>query len=285
MKITIDNYYDFNIHRTGLSKESDLYHKKSKNIKNIEDICLTNKIKFYFDCGFVKYDNEFSISATGCNYGIFVMIPSNSFYNYLFNVHIKNKLLKKQLNLDLKKELSISKYLDKNKHIFNKKIKGVAVLPNQNKIENLDFVKLNKFMEEDDNYIKIHPVISQTYINYLIYMYGKEKLIESKYEMFDVLMHCETVAITKNTEVMIPASLYKKNIYFLSNNIKTTSTYPLLYMLHENNIPIQKVFESEYLGLIPWSLTENFEYITHIIYKLKELHAEWRDSIYNCTVK
>lgn len=283
MKQILDNYYDFNISRTGLSKESDLYNVKAAAIRNIKDVCEHKKIKFYFDCGFDRYDDKFSVSCTGCNYGIFLMIPSYTFYDFLFHRYIKNNKFGKLLDIDLKEENYISKYNHNTKYKFSKKIKGVAVLPNQNKIVNLDFDKLNSFMKEDGNYIKIHPVISLSYVDYLKYTYGEDKLINSKYEMLDILNNCETVAVTKNTEVMIPTSLYEKKVYFLSNELRIASTYPLLYKILVNKISLQKVFESEYLGLIPWSLIEDRNYINHIIEKWKDIHAEWRDSIYNCT--
>jgi len=283
MKKIIDNFYDFNINRTGLSKESDLYHLKAKAIVNLQSACEKRNIKFYFDCSFERYDNKFSVSSTGCNYGIFLMIPSFTFYSYLFDVHIKNKKLEKVLDIDLKEEYFISKYNHDNKYKFNNKIKGVAVLPNQNKLINLDFIKLNSFMNEDGNFLKIHPVTSATYVDYLTYVYGKDKLINSKYDMFDILMNCETVAITKNTEVMIPTSLYDKNIYLLANETRTPTTYPFLYNILKHGIKVQKVFESEYLGLIPWSLINDINYIHHLLDKWENLHAKWRDSIYNCS--
>lgn len=289
MQKIIDTYYDINLTRTGLSKESDAYNKKAKIIKKIEYICLSKKIKFVFDVTWKFYDHKFFISATGTNYGIYITYPNNRFEYYIFENFIKNKKSEKKLDIDLKNEINISKYNEESKYKFNDTINGIAVLPNQNRIKNLDFNKLNNFIDNNKkNYIKIHPVISPNFVDFLRKKYGNERLVESHYRLEDIMMNCNEVAITSNTESIIPASLYNKKIYYLAsdnlNNNGTESTYPLFYLCVNNDISIQTVFETDLTGLIPWSLVENDNYIINKIENMVKIHGQWRNSIYNCTV-
>jgi len=285
----MNNYYDFEITRTGFSKESEAFSKKGKALILVEKICSSKKIKFVFDSKIDMYSNKFIISATGTNYGIYLSYPHVRYEKFIFYNYIKNKKLNKILNINLKDEEYISKYNENTKHRFTKSINGVAVIPNQNKTKNLDFHKLNKFMEDDNNYIKIHPVTNDNFINKLVYNYGKEKFIQSKCDLTDVIKQSKTVAITSNTESMIPTSIYNKNVYFLgTDNLfkdETRSTYELFYLLLKNNISIQQAFEADLTGLIPWSLSDNEVYIKNKINKMEDIYGNWRNSIHNFTIQ
>lgn len=289
MKTQIYNSeYDFSIARTGLSKESELYIKHASAINNIKKICLEHNIKFHFDSSIRKYDNDYQVSCTGCNYGLVIKSMHDRFDYFIFDNYIKNKKLEKILDIDLKKELCISKYNEKTKYVFNKKINGIAVLPNQNRLRNIDFLKVDEFMKLDDTYIKIHPVIDVNFVTHLENKYGKTRLIEKHYDLTEIIINSNLIGITPNTESIIPTSLYNKKIFDMStdnlNSKGSQCTYALFYLSVKHGYSIQKIFESNLSGLIPWSLTNDLEYITKKILARKELHNEWRNSIFNCTI-
>lgn len=289
MKTQIYNSeYDFSIARTGLSKESELYTKHASAINNIKKICLEKKIKFYFDASLNIYDNKFQVSLTGCNYGLVLKAVHDRFDYFVFENYIKNKKLEKKLEIDLKNEFWISKYNENTKDVFNKKINGIAVLPNQNRLKNIDFYKVNKFLEIEDTYIKIHPVIDDNFVTHLTKKYGKHRLIKKSYDLTNIIINSNIVGITPNTESIIPTSLFNKKVFDMSNdnlNSKGSQcTYALFYLSVMNGYSIQSIVESDLSGLIPWSLVNNFDYIIQKIDNMKEMHEAWRDSIYNCTV-
>lgn len=284
-----NNYYNFNITRTGLSKESDEYEKKGEYLSFFEQICSSKKIRFNFDIHQNVFRTKFNISGTGTNYGIYIQFPHVYFERYIFDFYIKNKQLKNVLNIDLKNEEFVSKYNQNTKYIFDSKINGVAVVPNENKDFNLDYNKLNKFMNDNEyNFIKLHPVSSIEYNTKLEKKYGKERLIKHHYDLTDIIKKCKTVAVTSNTESMIPSSIYNKNIYLLGtdNLLKTKkqSTYELFYLLLKNNININDAVNTNLTGLVPWSLCKNEKYLIDKIDKMEQIYDNWRDSIYNCTV-
>jgi len=287
-KNIINSKYDFNITRTGLSKESDEYLERAKAVNNLEKILASRNISSLFDCSLSRsYNKKFVASITGTNYGLILNFINNRYENYVFHNYILNKKLENILNINLKNEIMISKYNHNSKHTFNENINGVAVLPNQNKLKNVDFIKLNKFMENHGNFIKIHPVISDQFVNHLERKYGADRMIKKYYDLTEIIKNSEIVAVTSNTESMIPVSLYNKKVFLLgTDNLTkdgTQSTYTLFYLATMYNVPIQDIFNADLTSLIPWSLVYDENYIYSKIDKIMSIYDEWRNSIYNCS--
>jgi len=287
-KNIINSKYDFNITRTGLSKESDEYLERAKAVNNLEKILASRNISSVFDCSLASnYNKKFVATLTGTNYGLILNFVNNRYENYVFHTYVLNKKLENILNINLKNETMISKYNHNSEHKFNKNINGIAVLPNQNKLKNVDFLKLNKFMENHNNFIKIHPVISEPFVNHLERKYGAERMIKKYYDLTEIIKKSEIVAVTSNTESMIPVSLYNKKSFLLgTDNLTkdgTQSTYTLFYLATKHKVPIQDIFNADLTSLIPWSLVYDENYIHSKIDKIMSIYDEWRNSVYNCS--
>lgn len=112
-------------------------------------------------------------------------------------------------------------------------------------------------------------------------------MIKKYYDLTEIIKNSEIVAVTSNTESMIPVSLYNKKVFLLgTDNLTkdgTQSTYTLFYLATMYNVPIQDIFNADLTSLIPWSLVYDENYIYSKIDKIMSIYDEWRNSIYNCS--
>lgn len=273
--------YEYNFKRTGLVKETESFRIKANSIDLIQTICKTKNVPLHFDM-FLSCISKFQLMVTGTNYGLYITVPNNKFEKFVFDNFAKT--LTNVLHKNLSNELNISKYNER-KYTFDRKINGVAIIPGDSKIPILNFQTLNKFVESNNNYIKLHPVMSYDLERFLEFKYGRHKLIESHYILEDVIDNSNEVAITANTEGMIPASIMNKKLTFLTydnfniNNI--AATYPMFYHSLKNNISIETLFNTDYTGLILWSMMDK-NYIEYKIEKMRKLYEIWEHSVSFC---
>lgn len=283
-----DNAYNYNRLRTGLFTKESKYFLEKYKINNLLDIFNKLNINYNFD-SFNNSDNsQITFTLSGTNYGVILRATSANFQIYLFNKYFKNKKnIEQHINIDLNYKDSCFKYNNSN-NVFNKKIKKLAVISSAAKHKIIDWNLLNNFMNDEDTYLKTHPIMDKNTKIKLAKKYGNSKIIESSYTLDPLIEKADTVAVSACSESLLTINLLNKNIVFLNkpylNFNKVISTYFILYYSLYNKISLKEILNNYSIGLIPWKYLNDKNFIFNLInFNITE-YENWKNFSYNYTI-
>ena len=284
-KFEVDNIYKFNRNRTGIYNKEDSKFIEKYKIENIIKILKNNNVEYEFDS--MVNSNDFRLSFTGCNYGVLLFLANPYFDTFLYSNNIENrKKLPKNFDIDLNINDKINKYYNIEDKFF-KKIETLIVLSSVAKHPILNWKLINELMNQENSYLKFHPILDYETKQHFANKYGISKLISSYYILDELILKSKNIALSGCTESIITSALLNKNIIFLNKpHLRINKVFLSYYVLYKsiyNGYNINDIVNTGCSNLIPWKYINDEAFINEYLKFLKKNYNDWQHSIHNNT--